>query len=71
MFNIWTLVSLYREAASFITSKILEHNTENEEFEKSKVMQKCLLTHVIVIIIIKTLLMNVVGKFVSFHRIEA
>ena len=71
MFNIWTLVSSYREAASLITSKILEHNTENEEFEKSKVMQKCLLTHVIVIIITKTLLMNVVGKFVSFHRIEA
>ena len=71
MFNIWTLVSSYREAASFITSKILEHKTENEEFEKSKVMQKCPLTHVIVIIIIKTLLMNVVGKFVSFHRIEA
>ena len=47
---IW-LVS-YREAASFITSKFLEHNTENEEFEKSRVLQKCPLTHITLIIII-------------------
>ena len=35
-----TLVSSYRVAASFITSKCLEYNTENEKFEKSRVLQK-------------------------------
>ena len=32
-----TLVLPYRVPASFITSKFLEHNTENREFEKSRV----------------------------------
>ena len=45
-----TLASLYRVAASFITSKFLEHNTENEEFEKSRVLLKCPLTHITLII---------------------
>ena len=35
-----TLVWSYRVAASFITSKFLEHNTENEKFEKSRVLSK-------------------------------
>ena len=46
-----TLVSSYREVASFITSKFSEHNTENEKFEKSRVFQKCPLTHITLIII--------------------
>ena len=46
-----TLVSSYRVAASFITSKFLEHNTENEKFEKSRVLQKCPLMHITLIII--------------------
>ena len=37
---------------SFITSKFSEHITENEEFEKSCVLQKCQLTHITLIIII-------------------
>ena len=44
---ILTLISSYRVAASFITSKFLEHDTENEEFEKSRVLQKCPFTHII------------------------
>ena len=36
----------------FKTSKFFEHNTENEEFEKSRVLQKCPLTHITLIIII-------------------
>ena len=47
-----TLVSSYRVAASFITSKFLEHDTENEKFEKSRVLQKCPLMHITLIIII-------------------
>ena len=47
-----TLVSSYRVAASFITSKCLEYNTENEKFEKSRVLQKCPLTVITLIIII-------------------
>ena len=43
-------VSSYRVAASLITSKFLEYNTENEEFEKSRVLLKCLLTHITLII---------------------
>ena len=39
-------------AASFITSKFLEHNTQNEEFEKSRVLQNCRLTNITLIIII-------------------
>ena len=35
-----TLVSSYRMAASFRTSKFLEHNTENEEFEKKPYVAK-------------------------------
>ena len=53
------LVPLSRVAASFITSKFLEHNTENEEFEKSRVLQKCPLTHItpiIIVIIVTTLI---------------
>ena len=45
------MVSSYRVAASLITSKFLEHNTENEKFEKSRVLQKCLLMHITLIII--------------------
>ena len=48
---ILTLVSPYRMPASFMTSKFLEHNTENEEFEKSHVQQKCPLMHITLIII--------------------
>ena len=47
-----TLVSSYRVVASLINSKHLEHNTENEEFEKSRVLQKCPLTHITIIIVI-------------------
>ena len=47
-----TLVSSYGVAASFITSKLPEHNTENKEFAKSLVLQKCPLTHITLIIII-------------------
>ena len=47
-----TLVSSYRVAASLITSKFLEHNTENEKFEKSRVLQKCPLMHITLIIVI-------------------
>ena len=36
----------------FITSKFLEHNTENEKFEKSRVSQKCPLMHITLIIIV-------------------
>ena len=50
---ILTLVSLYSVAASLITSKFLEHNTENEEFEKSHVLQKWTLMHITLTIIIK------------------
>ena len=39
-------------AASFITFKLLEHNTENEEFEKSRALQKRPITHITLIIII-------------------
>ena len=65
MFNIKnecisTLVSSYREAASFTTSKFLEYNTENEEFEKSKVMQKCPLTHIIMILIMIIILIIII-----------
>ena len=63
MFNIEnefisTLFSSYRIAASFITSKFLEHNTENEEFEKSRLLQKCPLTHITLIMI-----MIMIGPF--------
>ena len=51
------LVSSYRVAANFITLKLPEHNTENEEFEKSRVLQKCPLTHITLIIIIILLLL--------------
>ena len=47
---ILTLVSSYRVAVSFITSKCLEDNTENEELEKGRVLQKCSLTHIMIII---------------------
>ena len=47
-----TLVSSYRVAASFITSKFLEHNTENEEFGKIRVLEKCPLTHITLMITI-------------------
>ena len=65
MFNIKnecisTLVSSYREAASFTTSKFLEYNTENEEFEKSKVMQKCPLKHIIMILIMIIILIIII-----------
>ena len=50
--SISTLVSSYRVVESFITSKFLEHNTENEEFEKSRVLQKCPLLHITIIIIV-------------------
>ena len=65
MFNIKnecisTLVSSYREAASFTTSKFSEYNTENEEFEKSKVMQKCPLTHIIMILIMIIILIIII-----------
>ena len=39
-------------AESFITSKCLEHNTGNEEFKKTRVLQKRPLTHITLIIII-------------------
>ena len=48
-----TLVSSYRVAVSFIASKFLERNREIEEFEKSRVLQKCPLTHITLIMIIK------------------
>ena len=46
-----TLVSSYHVAASFITSKFLGHNIQNEEVEKSRVLQNCRLTHITLIII--------------------
>ena len=52
-----TLVSSYRVAASFITSKFLEHNTENEKFEKSRVLQKYPLMHITLIIMIIIIVM--------------
>ena len=69
MFNIKnecisTLVSSYREAASFTTSKFSEYNTENEEFEKSKVMQKCPLTHIIMILIMIIILIIIIIKII-------
>ena len=69
MFNIKnecisTLVSSYREAASFTTSKFSEYNTENEEFEKSKVMQKCPLTHIIMILIMIIILITIIIKII-------
>ena len=45
---------------SFITSKFSEHNTENEGFEKSLVLQKCPLTHITLIIIIITIIIIVI-----------
>ena len=67
MFNIKngcipTLVSSYRVAASFITSKFPEHNTENEEFEKSRVLQKCPLTQITLIIITIIIIIIVIMK---------
>ena len=57
------LVSSYSVPASFITSKFSEHNTENEEFEKSRVLQKCLLSHItltIAIMIVITIIMIII-----------
>ena len=51
-------VSSYRVAASLITSKFLEYNTENEEFEKSRVFLKCLLTHITLIITITIIIVK-------------
>ena len=48
------LVSSYRASASFITSTFLEHNTEYEQLEKSRVLQKYPLTHITLTIIILT-----------------
>ena len=45
---------------SFITSKFSEHNTENEGFEKSIVLQKCPLTYIALIIIIITIIIIVI-----------
>ena len=47
-----TLFSSYRVAASFITLKFLGQNTETEKFGKSRVLQKCLLMHLTLIITI-------------------
>ena len=47
-----TMASSYHVAASFIASKFLEHNTENEKLEKSCVLQKCPLTYIIIMKII-------------------
>ena len=68
-----TFVSSCRVAESFKTSKPLEHNTENEEFEKSRVLQKYPLTHIILtttttttttttIIIIITIIVSMITK---------
>ena len=46
-----TLLSSHHVAASFITSKFLGHNIQNEEVEKSRVLQNCQLTHITLIII--------------------
>ena len=54
------MVSSYRVAASFITSKFPEHNTENEEFEKSRVLHKCPLTHITLIIIIVIIIITII-----------
>ena len=51
-----TFVSSCRVAESFITSKLLEHMTENEEFKKSHVLQKCPLLHITLLITISVLL---------------
>ena len=48
------LVSSYRVSASFKTSTFSEYNTEYEQLEKSRVLQKCPLTHITLTIIILT-----------------
>ena len=73
MFNIKnecisTLVSSYSVAASFITSSFFEDNTENEEFEKRRVLQKCPLMHIILIIIIITIIIIVFYKKYSTFK---
>ena len=62
-----TLVSSYRVAASFMTSKFLEHNAENEKFEKSRVLQKCPLMHITLIIIIVIIVKVHVSQFYINH----
>ena len=62
------LVSSYRVAASFINSKLSEHNTENEEFEKSRVLQKrplTLITLIIIIIIITTTIIIITTTIIT------
>ena len=54
------LVSSYHVAVSFITSKFSEHNTENEEFEKSRVLQKCPLTHITLIMITMIIMIMII-----------
>ena len=63
-----TLVSSYRVAASFITSKFPEHNTEKEEFEKSRVLQKRPLTQITLIII--TIIIIVIMKIKMRMRMK-
>ena len=63
-----TLVSSYRVAAGFITSKFPEHNTENEEFEKSCVLQKCPLTHITLIIAIIIILIIIIITIILLYK---
>ena len=66
-----TSVSSYRVAASFITSKFSEHNTENEEFEKSRVLQKCPLMHItLIIIIIMMMMIYLLHPFLQWHFVN-
>ena len=65
-----TLVSSRRVEASFITSKFSEHNTENEEFEKSRVLQKCPLMHITLIIIIMMMMIYLLHPFLQWHFVN-
>ena len=51
-----TLMSLYLVAATFLTSKSLEHTTKKLEIGKSHVLRKCALMHIILKIMITMLI---------------
>ena len=63
-----TMASSYHVAASFITSKFLKHNTENEELEKSCVLQKSPLTYIIIIMKIITIIVIIIKITINRNR---
>ena len=51
---------MHVDVGLIVTSKFLEDNTENEEFEKSKLMLKCPLRHIIIILIMIMILLIII-----------